>query len=55
MEWVTPLMTTGKLSFPTVSDAVKEVGLNVLPDMAQPQNAAKVPEVYKILAPKVPK
>lgn len=54
MEWVTPLMTAGKLSFPTVSDAVKEVGLNVLSDMAQPQNAAKVPEVYKILAPKVP-
>lgn len=55
MEWVTPLMTTGKLSFPTVSDAVKEVGLNVLSDMAQPQNAAKVPEVYALLAPKVPK
>jgi len=53
MEWLTPLMTTGKLTFPTVTAAVQSHGLSVLSDMAQPQNAHLVPSVYSTLAASV--
>lgn len=50
MEWVTPLMTTGKLQFGQVQGAVVAEGLQTLSDMSQPQHAASVPRVYAALA-----
>ena len=50
LQWLTPLMTTGKLPFPIIMAELAKHGMSQLSDLNDPVKAQKLPEIYAALA-----
>ena len=50
LQWLTPLMTTGKLPFPIIMAELAKHSMSQLSDLNDPVKAQKLPEIYAALA-----